>query len=44
MYFEEKIKDINSRLQALGMTKCFIIWGVGEHTSQLLLYTELSKL
>lgn len=44
MYFGEKIKDINSRLQPLGMTKCYIIWGVGEHTSQLLLYTELSKL
>lgn len=44
MYFEEKIKDINMRLQPLAMAKRFVIWGVGEHTSQLLLYTELSNL
>ena len=41
MFIQDKIKDINERLQALKNVSNIIIWGAGVHTSKLFEKTEL---
>lgn len=43
MYFEEKVKDINECLKVLEPVESFVIWGMGEHTWNLIRYTNLIK-
>lgn len=43
MYFQEKITDLNNRFLILNSVQNFIIYGIGEHTTQLLLHTNLSS-
>lgn len=41
MFFEEKLKEINTILEQIDKEENILIWGIGQHTNELLKYTDL---